>query len=209
VRRSYTSKRASAISSPSHTSTHHAPQNRVFQLQRTIGNQATIQVMRAGVIQRAPNESTAPSRISADVVALIVDETLAQILSDPMHYDEFFLFCEKEHNAENLRFLEFVSRYRSQGGGVHIAKSIFNKFVSAKAPFQLNITGPKRKAIETEINRGVADPNLFDQLIVHVSGDLLDPLGRFKDFKASSANTTSAPPASQPKKSLFSRIFGR
>lgn len=190
---------------------HAAPQHRVLQLQRSVGNQATIQLMRTSMIQRAPSTGGAggtASRLHPQVIAAFQDPLLS-IITDPVRSNNFRNFLDTvERNTEYFPFLNAVTTYLDHGGNSNtVARGIYNRFIKRGAPFELNISDKQRRVVEDALQQQICDPNTFSGIVQQVALDMGDPASRFimKEQDEAAAEQSSAP---AKKKGFFSKLFG-
>lgn len=147
-------------------------------------------------------------KISPFGSTLVMNNTL-EMESSPIHdypltnqqmtfeFKEFFMnlekrklfkeFCANEHNDENIQFLEDVLFYKSLGfiqERVNMQQEIFENYLKANAPKQLNISKKQLETHSFKISRGLGEFELFDELEKVVIQNIIhDSFKRFMDMR--------------------------
>jgi len=115
----------------------------------------------------------------------LMDEFM-ELFTDLEKRQHLLEFCQQERNDENLLFLIDVQFYRSLGNiqeRVNMQQEIFNKYIKANSPKQLNISKKQLETHSFKISRGLGEFELFDDLEkVVVQNIVHDSYKRFKDI---------------------------
>ena len=90
-----------------------------------------------------------------------------EFFTDIENRKKFKEFCSTERNDENICFLEDVEFYKSLGNiqeRVTMQEEMYNKYLKANSPKQLNISKKQLETHSFKISRGLGEFELFDEL---------------------------------------------
>ncbi|KAL9652777.1 hypothetical protein ABK040_010810 [Willaertia magna] len=107
---------------------------------------------------------------------------------------EFKEFCRKEHNLENILFLEDIQLYKSLGNiqeRVNMQQEMFDKYIRLDAEFQLNISQEDLQIYSFKISKGLGEIELFDGLEkIVVESIIHNSYKRWREVKQRSEENT-------------------
>ncbi|KAL9641700.1 hypothetical protein ABK040_013204 [Willaertia magna] len=108
---------------------------------------------------------------------------------------EFKEFCAKEHNDENICFLEDVLFYKSLENiqeRLNMQKEMFDNYIKNDAPKQLNISKIELETFSIKISKGLGDVDIFDDLQgIVIRNVIFDVFKRFKEYLADKQELTT------------------